>query len=102
MSDTTESNDERPCLHCLIGDVIDDFYDDYGSLSGEKDTIDVDEIVTALAKTVLVMPIGSRSPALAADRIFSVRERVVREELGFQAGVGLHDTRIDRKAFALD
>jgi hypothetical protein len=45
------------------------------------------------------MPIGSR---LAADRIFSVRERVVREELGFQAGVGLHDTRIDRKAFALD
>jgi hypothetical protein len=31
------------------------------------------------------MPIGSRSPALAADRIFSVRERVVREELGFQA-----------------
>ena len=23
MSDTTESNDERPCLHCLIGDVID-------------------------------------------------------------------------------
>jgi hypothetical protein len=59
MSDTTESNDERPCLHCLIGDVIDDFYDDYGSLSGEKDTIDVDEIVTALAKTVAEMTFGS-------------------------------------------
>jgi hypothetical protein len=38
MSDTTESNDERPCLHCLIGDVIDEFYAEYGSLSGEKDT----------------------------------------------------------------
>ena len=42
MSDATESDDERPCLHCLIGDVIDDFYAEYGSLSGEKDTIDVD------------------------------------------------------------
>jgi hypothetical protein len=59
MSDTTESNDERPCLHCLIGDVIDDFYAEYGSLSGEKDTIDVDEIITALAKTVAEMTFGS-------------------------------------------
>ena len=37
MSDSIESNEERPCLHCLIGDVIDDFYAEYGSLSGEKD-----------------------------------------------------------------
>jgi hypothetical protein len=43
MSDTTESNDERPCLHCLIGEVIDDFYAEYGSLSGEQGTIDVVE-----------------------------------------------------------
>jgi hypothetical protein len=52
MSDTTESNDERPCLHCLIGEVIDDFYAEYGSLSGEQETIDVIEVITALAKTV--------------------------------------------------
>jgi len=52
MSDNSESNEERPCLHCLIGDVIDDFYGEYGSLSGEKDAIDVDEIITALAKSV--------------------------------------------------
>jgi len=50
MSDNPESNDERPCLHCLIGDLIDEFYAQYGSLSGETDTIDVDEIITALAK----------------------------------------------------
>jgi hypothetical protein len=59
MSDTTESDEERPCLHCLIGDVIDEFYAEYGSLSGEKDTIDVDEIITALAKTVAEMTFGS-------------------------------------------
>jgi hypothetical protein len=61
MSDNTESNDERPCLHCLIADVIDDFYAEYGSLSGEKDTVDVDEIITALAKTVAEMTYGSNA-----------------------------------------
>ena len=59
MSDNPESNDERPCLHCLIGDVIDDFYAEYGSLSGETDTIDADEIMSALAKTVAEMTFNS-------------------------------------------
>jgi hypothetical protein len=59
MSDNPESNEERPCLHCLIGDVIDDFYAEYGSLSGEADTIDADEIMTALAKTVAEMTFNS-------------------------------------------
>ena len=59
MSDNTESNDERPCLHCLIGDLIDEFYAQYGSLSGEADTIDVDEIISAIAKTVAEMTFGS-------------------------------------------
>ncbi len=52
-------NPERPCLHCLIGDLIDEFYAEYGSLSGETDTIDADEIITALAKTVADMTFGS-------------------------------------------
>jgi hypothetical protein len=61
MSDSTGSNDERPCLHCLIADVIDDFYAEYGSLSGEKDAVDVDEIIAALAKTVAEMTYGSNA-----------------------------------------
>jgi hypothetical protein len=61
MSDGTESNDERPCLHCLIADVIDDFYAEYGSLGGDKDAVDVDEIITALAKTVAEMTYGSNA-----------------------------------------
>ena len=68
MSDSTESTDERPCLHCLIGDLIDEFYAEYGSLSGEKDTMDVDEIITALAKTVAEMTYGSDA---------TVRQRIV-------------------------
>ena len=61
MSDNPEPNDERPCLHCLIGDVIDEFYAEYGSLSGEVDTIDADEVVTAIAKTVADMTFGSNA-----------------------------------------
>ena len=58
MSENPEANDERPCLHCLIGDVIEEFYAAHGSLSGEIDTIDVDEIITALAKTVADLTLG--------------------------------------------
>lgn len=59
MSDSSGSNDERPCLHCLIADTIDDFYAEYGPLSGEKDTIDMDEIISALGKTVAELISGS-------------------------------------------
>jgi hypothetical protein len=59
MSDNPEPNDERPSLHCLIGDLIDEFYAEYGSLSGEADTIDADEVITELAKTVADITFGS-------------------------------------------
>jgi hypothetical protein len=59
MSDNPEPNEERPCLHCLIGDLIDEFYAEYGSPSGEADIIDSDEVITALAKTVADMTFGS-------------------------------------------
>jgi hypothetical protein len=52
MADTEGSSDERPCLHCLIGETIEDFYAEYGPLSGEKEAIDVDEIIFALGKTM--------------------------------------------------
>ena len=51
MSHNSEANVERPCLHCLIGDLIDEFYGEFGSPSGEPDTIDTSEILSALAKT---------------------------------------------------
>lgn len=52
MSQTSEPTDERPCLHCLIGDLIDDFYGEFGSLAGKPDTIDTNELLSALAKTL--------------------------------------------------
>src|SRR5262245_56205171 len=52
MPQTTDPKDERPCLHCLLGDVIDDFYGEFGPPAGEMGTIDESEILSALAKTM--------------------------------------------------
>ena len=59
MSDNPESSDGRPCLHCLIADLIDEFYAEYGSSEGEKDTVDIDEILSALGKVIAEMTYGS-------------------------------------------
>jgi hypothetical protein len=55
----SDDPDERPCLHCLILDLFDEFYEEYGSPSGEADVIDVSEITTALAKVVAEVTSGS-------------------------------------------
>jgi len=44
--------EERPCLHCMMVELIEDFFAENPSMSGEQDTIDTDEVITALAKTV--------------------------------------------------
>ncbi len=52
MSDHEEANEERPCLHCLIVELIDDFFAENPVATGEPNTIDTDELITAVAKTV--------------------------------------------------
>jgi hypothetical protein len=46
-----QDEQERPCLHCMMVDLIDDFFADYPA-GGEPETIDTDEVLTAIAKTV--------------------------------------------------
>ena len=70
MSDNPESSDGRPCLHCLIADLIDEFYAEYGSSEGEKDTVDMDEIISALGKVIAEMTYGSDA---------AVRQRVLED-----------------------
>jgi hypothetical protein len=44
--------EERPCLHCMMVELIDDFFAEYPAAGGEPDTVDTDEVLTAVAKTV--------------------------------------------------
>jgi len=48
-------NQERPCLHCLMVELIDDFLTEYPATprgSGQVDTEEADEVIVAIAKTV--------------------------------------------------
>jgi hypothetical protein len=49
---------ERPCVHCVMVELIDDFFAEYPAASGEPDVIDTDEVVTAIAKTVAELTCG--------------------------------------------
>ena len=92
MSDTERSSDERPCLHCLIGDIINDFYAEYGSLSGEKEAIDVDEIISALGKTLAELISGS-DPSLRQPVIEDLMTEISRFEAEYAGAPGSSEMR---------
>ena len=45
---------EGPCLHCLMVELIDDFFAEYPATAGSDkvDTDEADEVIDAIAKTV--------------------------------------------------
>ena len=58
MSDDQETDGERLCLHCLMVELIDNFFAEYPVATGEPNTIDTDEVITAVAKTVAELTSG--------------------------------------------
>ncbi len=54
-------NQERPCLHCMMVDLIDDFFAEYPPTadgSDKVDTSEADEVIIAVAKTVAELTSG--------------------------------------------
>ena len=49
-----QGDQERPCLHCMMVELIDDFFADYPATAGSDkvDTTEADEVIDAIAKTV--------------------------------------------------
>jgi hypothetical protein len=71
---------ERPCLHCLMVGLIDDFFAEYPATAGEPDTIDTDEVLTAIAKTVAELTCG-QDGTIRQQLI----EQLMREVLNYDA-----------------
>ena len=71
---------ERPCLHCMIVELIDDFFAEYPATTGGPDTIDTDEVITAIAKTVAELTC-SQDGAIRQQLI----ERLMREIINYDA-----------------
>ena len=53
MSDQREDQ-ERPCLHCMIVELIDDFFAENPATAGSDkvDSGEADEVIDAIAKTI--------------------------------------------------
>ena len=49
-----QEDQERPCLHCMMVELIDDFFADNPATanSDKVDTAEADEVLDAIAKTV--------------------------------------------------
>jgi hypothetical protein len=71
---------ERPCLHCMMVELIDDFFAEYPATNGAPDTIDTDEVVTAVAKTVAELTCG-QDGAIRQQLI----EQLMREIMSYDA-----------------
>jgi hypothetical protein len=51
----SEQDQERPCLHCMMVELIDDFLAEYPATAGGSEKVDTgeaDEVIDAIAKTV--------------------------------------------------
>jgi hypothetical protein len=68
VSNEQQQSEERPCLHCMMVELIDDFFAEYPVEGGEPDTIDTDEVVTAVAKTVA---------ELICKQVGTVRQQII-------------------------
>ena len=51
---TSERKGERPAFHCMMVELIDDFFAEYPATAGSDkvDTSEADEVIDAIAKTV--------------------------------------------------
>jgi hypothetical protein len=80
MSDDQGQSEERPCLHCLIVDLIEDFFAEYPAAADESEMPDTDEVITAVAKVVAEMTCGRDAAARQ-----STIEQLMREIMNYDA-----------------
>ena len=83
MSDERRDDQERPCLHCMMVELIDDFFAEYPATAGGSDKVDTDEadeVIVAIAKTVAELTSG-QDGAIRQQLI----EQLMREIMNYDA-----------------
>ena len=76
-----QDEEERPCLHCMIVELIDQFFEEYPAATGDgSDTIDTDELITAIAKTVADLTCGQNDTIRQ-----QIVEKLMREIMDYDA-----------------
>jgi hypothetical protein len=80
VPDDRSEDEERPCLHCLIVEVIDGYFAEYPVSAEEPDALDAEEVITAVAKTVAELT-HSQDAAGRQNMI----EQLMREVMNYDA-----------------
>jgi hypothetical protein len=78
---------ERPCLHCMMVELIEEFFAEYPAASGEPDAIDTDEVVTAIAKTVAELTSGQHS-TIRQQLIEQLMREIINYDAEFRRDAG--------------
>ena len=90
---TEEQDDqERPCLHCMMVELIDDFFAEYPTTPGGSDTVDTDEadeVIVAIAKTVAELT--SRQDGMIRQQLI---EQLMREIMNYDAEFRREDAAV--------
>jgi hypothetical protein len=47
-----QADEDRPCLHCMMVELLDEFFTEYPAATSEPSAIDTNEAISAIAKTV--------------------------------------------------
>jgi hypothetical protein len=84
-----QDNEERPCLHCMMVELIGDFFAENPATSGEPDTIDTDEVIIPLAKTVADLTCSQNSTVRQ-----QIIETLMREIMEYDAEFRREDASI--------
>ena len=76
---------ERPCLHCMMVELIDDFFAEYPAPAGglgKVDTTEADEVIGAIAKTVAEL---TRKASKTGRMRHQLIEHLMREIMNYDA-----------------
>jgi hypothetical protein len=76
-----QDDQERPCLHCMMVELIDEFFAEYPA--AEPDTIDTDEVISAIAKTVAEMT-SSQSGVIRQQIIEQLMRQIMEHDAEFR------------------
>ena len=76
-----QNEEERPCLHCMMVELVEQFFEEFPAATGDgSDTIDTDEVITAIAKTVADLTCGQNGTIRQ-----QIMEKLMREIMDYDA-----------------
>jgi len=75
-----QDDKERPCLHCKMVELIDEFSAECPAAPDEPDTIDTNEVIVAIAKTIAELT--SRQDGVTRQQLI---EQLTREIMNYDA-----------------